>query len=57
MNSVFLSLISVSLSVCLSAARLLSLAVIVLQETLVPNTLERTLLRERVYNTALDYFT
>ncbi len=36
--------------------RLLSIAVTALQENLISNTLERTVIREKAYNTALDYF-
>lgn len=32
------------------------MGVILLQEKLVTSTLERTLLRERIYNATLDYF-
>jgi len=35
---------------------LLALGVMALQENLISNTLERTVIREKVYNTALDYF-
>jgi len=36
--------------------RLLQLAVTILKEKLINNALERTILRERVYNAALDFF-
>ena len=35
---------------------MLHIGVILLQEKLVTSTLERTLLRERIYNATLDYF-
>ena len=41
---------------CLSVCRLLHMAVSILQHKLVNSSLERTLLRERIYNTALDFF-
>ncbi len=37
-------------------SRLLSVAVMVLQEGLISNMLERTVIREKAYNAALDYF-
>ena len=49
-----ISLSPISLS--LSLSRLLLLGVNILKEKLISNALERTILRERVYNAALDFF-
>ena len=52
-----LAQVASSLRACeMFSDRLLMLVVTILQEKLTTSTLERTILRERLYNTTLDYF-